>query len=299
MDKLRGWIVSNGYLKTSKFMEIIDLYKACALTLGMSLELVLNNELLMGIERSTCFIHGKKIMQLPDFVLYLDKDIRLAYQLEQMGIRVFNSSRVIGICDDKSQTFQVLASQGINMPKTIIAPLVFKGFEEDSEHYIDAVENELTYPIVIKESYGSFGEQVYLVQNREELIMKRRQLISIPHIYQEFVSSSKGRDVRLNVVGSRVVAGMLRTSDIDFRANVTNGGQMQNYNPPKAFEALARSVCKIIGADFAGVDLLFGKDDEPLLCEVNSNAHIKNIQICTGINVAEYILRHILKEMRQ
>ncbi len=299
MDKLRGWVVSNGYLKTPKYMEIIDLYRVCAARMGITLELVFNNELLMGIAHNTCFLQGKKITTLPDFVLFLDKDIRLAYQLEQMGVRLFNSSWVINICDDKSQTFQVLAKHAITMPKTIIAPLVFKGFQEETDHYIEAIQSELTYPVVIKESYGSFGEQVYLVKTRAELIDKRKRLLSTPHIYQEFIASSKGRDVRLNVVGGQVVASMLRTSRDDFRANVTNGGRMESYQPARAFKELALKACEVIGADFAGVDILFGKDEEPILCEINSNAHIKNIQMCTGINVAEHILKHILKELIQ
>jgi len=280
-------------------MEIIALYEACAAKLNINLELIFNNELLMGIENNELFLHGRQVNQLPDFVLFLDKDIRLAYHLEQMGIRLFNSSRVIAVCDDKSQTFQVLAKDRIPMPKTIIAPLVFKGFKEDTSHYLDYIENELTYPLVMKESYGSFGDQVYLIENREELKVKREQLLSTPHIYQEFIANSRGRDVRLNIVGSQVVATMLRTSETDFRANISNGGKMESYRAPKAFEDLALKACKIIGTDFAGVDLLFGKDDAPILCEVNSNAHIKNIQLCTGINVAEHILSHILKELKK
>jgi glutathione synthase/RimK-type ligase-like ATP-grasp enzyme len=56
---------------------------------------------------------------------------------------------------------------------------------------------------------------------------------------------------------------------------------------------LAIRACKALGLDFGGVDLLFGENDTPLLCEVNSNAHIKNILTCTGINVAEHILAYI------
>lgn len=296
MGNLKGWIISNGYLKTPKYMEIIALYEACARERNISLELIFNNELLIGVENNTLFIRGKKIKQLPDFVLFLDKDIRLAYQLEQIGLRLFNSSRVIALCDDKSQTFQALAGLDISMPKTIIAPLVFKGFKETTCDYLDHIEKELAYPLVMKESYGSFGEQVYLIQNREELAAKRKQLLCTPHIYQEFIANSKGRDVRINVVGEQIVAAMLRTSETDFRANVTNGGKMQSYTPPASFEALALKVCQVIGADFAGVDLLFGENDEPILCEVNSNAHIKNIQLCTGVNVAEHILQHIARE---
>lgn len=297
MAKRYGWVISNGALKSLKYMEIVEMYQEAATNIGIKLELFFNNEILFGIENNILFLRESRIMTLPDFILFLDKDIRLAHQLEQMGIRIFNPPKVIEICDDKSKTFQALANKGIRMPKTIIAPLVFEGMVETSMDYIDYIENELDYPIVIKESYGSFGEQVYLVKNREELISKRKKLLYVPHIYQSFIKSSKGIDVRINIVGDHMVASMLRRSETDFRANVTNGGVMQNYQPSKEFEELAIKACQLLGADFAGVDLLFGQDGEPVICEINSNAHIKNIQTCSGINVAEHILSYILREL--
>ncbi|MBR6729048.1 MAG: RimK family alpha-L-glutamate ligase, partial [Clostridia bacterium] len=44
---------------------------------------------------------------------------------------------------------------------------------------------------------------------------------------------------------------------------------------------------------FAGVDFLFGANGQPILCEVNSNAHFKNLYDCTGVNAAEYIIEYI------
>lgn len=288
-----GWLMSSGCLKSAHYMEGLALYEKAAKLLNLSLEIIYNNELIMGIEKNDLLIKGKKCVHQPDFILFLDKDIRLAKALEAKGMKVFNSAEVIEICDDKSATFMKLAGHGIPMPKTIVAPLVYAGYQEEGTGYIDFIESELGYPHIIKESFGSFGEQVYLITSREALIEKRKALVSIPHIYQAFVASSKGRDVRLNVVGGQVVATMLRQSTTDFRANITSGGQATSYKPPQSFYDLALKVCEVLDIDFAGVDLLFGPDGEPILCEVNSNAHILGIKACTGINVAEFILAHI------
>ena len=78
----------------------------------------------------------------------------------------------------------------------------------------------------------------------------------------------------------------------DFRANLSNGGKMKPYQPSKEEKALAVRACETLGADFAGVDLLFG-DKGPLVCEVNSNAHFKNIYDCTGVDTAERILCYL------
>lgn len=290
-----GWLVYNGGLNSAKFNEIHEWYRHTAEGKGFSLELVGNHELISTIEDGRSVVKWREGISEPDFILFLDKDIRLARQLERQGFRLFNRADVIEICDDKTATFQTLADKGIRMPKTILSPLMFEGTKEQDDSFIERIEQELSYPLVIKEAYGSFGEQVYLVQNREELAARRSELLYVPHLYQEFVESSAGRDVRIHVVGGKVVAAMMRVSEIDFRANVTNGGVMRVFEPPADFREMAIAASEQVGADFSGVDLLFGKNGEPILCEVNSNAHIKNIYDCTGIDVTEAIFDHIIQ----
>ena len=111
-------------------------------------------------------------------------------------------------------------------------------------------------------------------------------------LFQRFVEHSRGRDIRLQVVGDRVVGSMLRHSERDFRANITAGGAMEAYAPTEEEVQLALDAARAVGADFAGVDLLFGEEG-PLVCEVNSNAHFKNLQDCTGVDTAREILAYI------
>lgn len=280
-------------------MELNELYAAAALKLGIQLELIANDELYSCIENGKAMLKTASSLQNPKFILFLDKDIRLAKQLEKLGYKLFNSREVIENCDDKMLTAQILAGHGIRMPKTFFCPLYFNGTGTGKPHssFTSTVEKELGYPLVIKEAFGSFGAQVYLVHNREELVAKQKELIYTPHLYQEFIKSSLGRDVRIYVVGDQVVASMYRHSDIDFRANISNGGTATPYTPNEAFCQMAIEATKALGADFTGVDLMFGENEEPILCEVNSNAHIKNIYDCTGIDVAEFIFKHILERI--
>ena len=61
-------------------------------------------------------------------------------------------------------------------------------------------------------------------------------------------------------------------------------------------------VASILNLDYMGIDLLFGKDGEPVLCEVNSNAYFTVMDEVCGVKVAakyaEYIVENIknLKE---
>jgi len=159
--------------------------------------------------------------------------------------------------------------------------------------FLEAVMDELGFPIVVKECFGSFGQQVYLVGNREELLGITQKLGTKPMLFQEFIKTSMGRDIRINVVGSEPVTAMERVSDKDFRANITLGGRMKAYKPSTDQVEMALKVCRCLGLDYAGVDILFGDNDEPVLCEVNSSAHFKSVYDCTGINVADFIMDHI------
>lgn len=292
-----GWLIYNGGLKSPKYMELNELYAKAAKKLGITLQLIANNEIYCLIEDGKNIIKVPSATFQPDFILFLDKDIRLAKQLEKLGYRLFNSREVIENCDDKILTFEVLANTGIKMPKTLFSAMFFNGTGngEADLGFTNIIEETFSYPLVIKEAFGSFGAQVYLIHNREELLAKQKELLYVPHLYQEFIDSSKGRDVRIYVVGNQVVASMYRHSDTDFRANISNGASMSPYEPSEAFCELAIKATEVLGADFTGVDLLFGENDEPILCEVNSNAHIKNIYDCTGIDVAEAIFKHILE----
>ena len=291
---LKGIMIINGSLKTPKYREITELYREASQVYNIKLDVCENTQVVCGVAED---VYLKGIDQNVDFVLFLDKDIRLAKQLERSGLRLFNTAEVIAVCDDKAATCMALQGKGIPMPKTVIAPLIFEGKDADDRDYINHLEEVLMYPMVVKECYGSFGEQVYKVDHREELVELRRRIGHKPHIYQDFVATSSGRDVRLQVVGNKVVASMMRYSEIDFRANISSGGQMKTFTPPPSFEKLAIDVCTYLGADFAGVDLLFGEDEMPILCEVNSNAHIKNILTCTGVNVAEKIMAWIKEQL--
>lgn len=281
---MKGWLVVNEFLQNQKFSELTKLFLSAAKKANLSLTVYTNAELLADTKEI--------LKQRPDFVLFWDKDIVLGNYLESQGIPLYNSVDAIRLCDDKRLTHIALMREGIPSPRTIMAPMTYPNIGFTNHDFFEQVERELSYPFVVKEAFGSFGEQVYLVRDRKELQQRIQGTSTTELLFQEYIPESRGRDVRLQVVGDRVVASMYRYSDTDFRANVTAGGKMKNYTPSKEESSLALRAARAVGAAFAGVDLLFGAEG-PLVCEVNSNAHFKNIQTCTGVPVAEEIIQYI------
>ncbi len=216
-----GWLIRNEFLKGKKFMELEERFVQEAEEMGITLVCMTNTSVMAVISDRTVL----KSDMFPDFTLFWDKDILLASYLENIGIPVYNSAESIGICDSKAKTHMVLYKEKLPMPKTILAPMTYANIGYTNFEFIDNIEKELSYPLIIKESYGSFGMQVYLIQNKEQMIQKTKDLEGKSFIYQEYIENSYGRDIRLQVVGGKVIAAMLRTNDSDFRANITNGGR--------------------------------------------------------------------------
>ena len=192
--------------------------------------------------------------------------------------------------------YQELAKNNIRIPRTFIAPKTFEGLNYKNRDFLDKVTNEIGWPIVIKEAYGSFGEQVYLAHNLDEANTIIDKIGYKDFLMQEFIVSSKGRDVRINVVGNQVVASMVRENKNDFRSNISSGGLGTSYQPNQDFIDLAVKASKALGLDFAGVDVMFD-DNGPIICEVNSNPQFASTLAATGINLADYIADYILRKV--
>ncbi len=291
---MKLWIVVNEFLRTNKFRELEYKFASAADRLDIEYEIVTNSDCMV------CFgsneITTGVIPCNNDPVLFWDKDIILAKALEKSGHRLYNSSNAIAVCDDKSLTSYMLADSGIRMPVTFVSPMTYSNIGYTDTEFITISVERLGLPLIVKEVFGSFGAGVYLCESVDEITEIIKSKKGTGFIFQEYINTSNGKDIRLQVAGDRVVTAMYRYSvNGDFRANVTNGGLMKPYDPTEEEIAMALDVTKKLGLDFAGVDILFG-EKEPVLCEVNSNAHFKNIDDCTGSDVAYDILSYIVTQ---
>lgn len=271
---MTGFLAINHFLKGKKYDELHNHLVKSAKAQDIELKIKTNQELLF--EKKT-----------PDFVLFWDKDICLAKKLENKGIPVFNSSSSIELCDSKAKTY--LALEGVvNQPETIIAPLSF--FKSDYSEFVDMAVSELLLPVVYKECFGSFGEQVYLCRTKDEILS---HINGKPFILQKFIENSCGEDIRIEVIDGKCAAAMKRKNKNDFRSNITNGGTAKAYNPTDEEIRIAVSACNKLGLTFGGVDILKGG----IVCEVNSNAHIINLMNCTGKDIAPDIFKSIKEKI--
>lgn len=283
---MKGLLVVNGFISSVKFSELYRMLSEAAERLGIRLDILKSTE----IPHNTENVGGMKY----DFILFWDKDVILAEMFEICGFKVFNSSSAILNSDNKAYTALRLQRAEIKTPLTFIAPMTFEGINYSSRDFVEDAARIIGFPFVIKELYGSFGQQVYLAENRAQADKIIDEIGYKGFLMQEFIKSSIGRDIRINVIGDRAVSAMLRRStNGDFRSNISNGGRPEKYIPSREQANAAVKACAALGLDFAGVDVMFGENGEPIICEVNSNPHFKSTFDCTGINLADEILKYI------
>lgn len=283
---MKAWLVTNKYFVSDSFLSLKKLLFESADRNGISLEEYNNVDIISHL--------SKQNYEKPDFVLFWDKDVKLASFIESEGIKVFNSSESIRICDDKSLTYLKLRNKGIRQPRTIFSPLLYYHTVAEDNNFIEYVLHKFKFPFVFKECFGSFGKQVSLINSREELIDKIKKVDVWPFIIQEFIDTSFGRDLRLYVVGDAVKATMKRENKCgDFRANIEAGGIGEYYEPNEKQIDMALKVVKELGLHFGGVDLLFGENDEPVFCEANSNAYFNELDKISNIRIEDFIFDYI------
>ena len=283
---MRGWLIVNSFMNTDKFNSLYEMLSVAFKKYNVSLEIKKASDISIEI--------GANIENKPDFAIFWDKDIYLAERLEKSGVRLFNNKRAVMLCDNKILMYQALQESGVKIPKTFVAPKTFEGLNYNNRSFLDKVIKEIGFPMVVKEAYGSFGEQVYLASDLESLNKIIDSIGYKDFLIQEFVTYSKGKDVRINVVGDKAIVSMLRENDNDFRSNISSGGHGSLYQPSKEFIDLALKATKALGLDFAGVDVMFDKDG-PIICEANSNPQFASTLKATGVNLADYIADYIIK----
>ena len=251
-------------------------------------------DLIVDVDGSRVIWVDGEPVQLPDFVIprlgsgssYLA--LSVIRQLELLGVYVCNSSQAIATVKDKLHMHQLLVQQGLPTPKTMLLR-----FPIDRE----TVSHEIGFPMVVKNITGTEGNGVYLCHDQEQFT----DLMELIHannsdpriILQKFIQTSYGQDLRVFVVGGRVVGQMRRFSTTSFKANFSRGGQVAFVNLTPQMEQLALATAKSANLEIAGIDLLFDQNGLYQICEANSSPGFRGMERVMGKIIAELIIDYV------
>jgi gamma-F420-2:alpha-L-glutamate ligase len=240
-------------------------------------------------DRKSIMLDGE-VVPLPDFLIprmgagttYFA--LAVIRHLERLGVHVFNSSQSIETVKDKLFSQQILAERNVPFPKTMLAK-----YPVD----VNLVEQHFGFPLIVKTLSGSQGSGVFLSETPSNF----RDLMELIHatspnaniILQEFIEDSRGKDLRVLIIGGRAVACMERVStDESFKANFSRGGEVRKFEMTPEIEWLATDTAQIFGLDIAGIDLLFDGGHFKV-CEANSSPGFEGIEKCCEADIAGLI----------
>jgi len=293
---VKGWIFSTQSDPSYETRRLIE----CFTNDGIDCHMVHPNHVDIYISREDrkSVLVENEYTSIPDFAIPRVGSSTTYYQkavfrhLERMGVLFINGSDAIDTVKDKLYTMQILAQNNVPHPKTMLVR---------SPVDVDYVEKRIGFPIVVKSLSGTHGKGVYLAENKKNFSQLMDMMEQINDrfniILQEFVSDSYGKDVRIIVVGGKVIGAMKRESiDGDFRANITRGGEAKPVDIDEQMEYLALESTKLLGLDIGGVDLLYDNGGYKI-CEVNSSPGFFGMEKYTEIKVSEEIVSYVKYKM--
>jgi ribosomal protein S6--L-glutamate ligase len=187
----------------------------------------------------------------------------------------------INISFDKWLTYQAFVAHEIATPKTQLIK---------SKKSLDNLASKL--PFIVKPRVGNRGMGVSLIKDAASFA---EVPTNSTYIAQEFMHQKPGTDVRAFVVGDRVVAAMLRVAaEGEVISNLAQGGSGITIELNDEDKELAISASRALGAEFAGVDLMWSDRGMKVL-EVNASPGFKISEI-TGVDICREVLDHLVSK---
>ena len=301
-------IYSKNDLKKNEWY--IESYQEEATKRGIDLQLLIAEELTYGIKNQQWFLSSNGVLlPKPAFAIVRTIDPMLSRQLEYQGIRVFNNAKVAEICNNKAKTYQYVAKLNIPMIETCF----YQNYQ-----FFDAMAKNPYEQAVVKAVAGHGGSQVFLIDN---LIEKNQELEEhnadkneserkhyLETVFeklegQDFVlqplTGHRHQDLRVYVLGDKIIGAVLRTAKEGFRSNFSLGGTVECYELSETELEIVNKIIGLFDFGLVGLDFIIGDDKELIFNEIEDVVGARMLYQChpeinlTGIYL-DYILSHLM-----
>jgi ribosomal protein S6--L-glutamate ligase len=204
-------------------------------------------------------------------------------RLRSRGVYVLNPPAALEACVDKYLASARLEAAGLPVPPTMVC--------QNADDALEAFA-ELGGEVVVKPLFGSEGRGMVRVSDPDLAWRTFRTLERLQSVlYLQRYIPHPGWDLRVFVLGDRVLNAMRRYARGDWRTNVAQGGKAEAVRLTPDQEHLALKAAKAVGAPVCGVDLLPDPDGELYVLEANAVPGWRALAPVTGMDVAAEIVR--------
>jgi [lysine-biosynthesis-protein LysW]--L-2-aminoadipate ligase len=256
---------------------------------GYEVETIFDREITLDLSKRTAEEAGLNVDVVLDRGVVHSRASYILKALKRWGIPTINPPRATTLCDDKALCTLALEHAGLLTPRTILAFSI--------ESAVQACET-LGYPAVIKPVTGSWGRLLAKVNGPEQVrvvLQQKEQLGSYQHsifYVQEFIDKP-GRDIRVYVIGDRVIAASYRQS-AHWITNAARGAVSLPCPVTPEIESTAIAAAQAVGAVLAGIDLIESPDGYSVV-EVNTGAEFKGLMTTTDADIPGEIIAETVR----
>ncbi len=284
---LEGWLVYTtvDYEKNKAFAALLQSH---AQAQGIHLTVQRREQLQLGSDGAKLTLQSETGEGLPSFIINRSRDARLAKQCALMGIKLFNSFEVTDLCNDKVKTQQYVNAKGI--------PTVASYFFDT--HYDTVEKVALRYPIVVKTVDGHGGIQVWKAANHLQLA-RLIEASKVRYLVLQTMCGTPGVDIRVFVVGNKILAAIKRCSSTDFRSNYSLGGETSVYEVDNVLQTYVEHIVETLPCDCVGIDFMLDEQGGYLFNEIEDVVGSRSLYQHTTVDIAACYIAHIAAVLAQ
>ncbi len=210
----------------------------------------------------------------------------ILHALRESGVRVWNDARAIERCVDKSTATFLFQKAGLATPPTRVV---------ETRARAQAHLGTDARPFVLKPLFGSQGNGVRRAHSADELPPPE----DVGNVYymQHYIRAPDAtlfEDWRVFVCAGRVLSAMVRRGKT-WITNVHQGAEPIAHAPCDDMSRLALAATAVVGADYAGVDLIRDPAGRLMVLEINSNPAWKGLQSVSATDIADTLAADFLQ----
>lgn len=219
------------------------------------------------------------------------------YEAISKAIPTINSFDAFRVTEDKYFTSTLLAREGIPTSD-------FRLIHRDDVAGLKKAVQDWNGQVVYKPVEGWGGAGIFKIEDERsvDVLVPFIQRLDLPHLYLErFVNYDK-TDFRVDIVNREFIGCYGRQApEDDWKTNITSGGRVILKEPNDRIIELSLAAANAVGADIAGVDIIYDLDaNDYLVLEVNGiPAFATPEQEAMGINFNERKIDAIVKLIDQ
>ncbi|QIK09054.1 ATP-grasp domain-containing protein [Streptomyces sp. Je 1-4] len=183
---------------------------------------------------------------------------------------------------DKLYQLAVAKQAGFRVPRTLVTQS-----RDEVAAFLQQVGRVIVKPVV-----GATGPLMFTQRIEDPTSFQAESFAACPAIYQEYIEGSE--HIRLNCFGDRMYAALLKTDQLDWRADLTI--PISEWRVPEETAKKVTSVLQRLGLRMGAIDIKLTPSGEPVWLEVNPQGQFLFLEPLLNIPLGELFLDFLLSE---